>query len=227
MSNRVSRAGASVRRGAGALLTPTGLRGAAVEVAWVAAHAALYPLGVLAERARIDHPARPGRALAGPARSADRRRRGGGHADPAGARHGRQPLDLHAAATWSAPARLRSRADAELQPADQRRPHRGRGTRRASRAAVRRDRLRAHPRHRSQHGRDDRALLRAAPRRRRARAHAGHPRQPAHRHARCTPGAAPAGPPAAPGQRRRGRADGRRRPAAGPASSRCGATSTR
>jgi triacylglycerol lipase len=56
VSNRVSRAGASVRRGAGALLTPTGLRGAAVEVAWVAAHAALYPLGVLAERARIDTP---------------------------------------------------------------------------------------------------------------------------------------------------------------------------
>jgi pimeloyl-ACP methyl ester carboxylesterase len=45
-----------VRRGAGSLLSPTGLRGAAVEVAWVAAHAALYPLGVLAERARVDTP---------------------------------------------------------------------------------------------------------------------------------------------------------------------------
>jgi pimeloyl-ACP methyl ester carboxylesterase len=45
-----------VRRSAGALLSPTGLRGAAVEVAWVAAHAALYPLGVLAERARIEPP---------------------------------------------------------------------------------------------------------------------------------------------------------------------------
>jgi len=45
-----------VRRGAGSLLSPTGLRGAAVEVAWVAAHAALYPLGVLAERARVDSP---------------------------------------------------------------------------------------------------------------------------------------------------------------------------
>jgi triacylglycerol lipase len=45
-----------MRRSAGALLSPTGLRGTAVEVAWVAAHAALYPLGVLAERARIDAP---------------------------------------------------------------------------------------------------------------------------------------------------------------------------
>jgi pimeloyl-ACP methyl ester carboxylesterase len=41
-----------VRRGAAALLSPTGLRGAAVEVGWVAAHAAMYPLGVLTERAR-------------------------------------------------------------------------------------------------------------------------------------------------------------------------------
>jgi triacylglycerol lipase len=45
-----------MRHSAGALLSPTGLRGAAVEVAWVAAHAALYPLGVLAERARSDTP---------------------------------------------------------------------------------------------------------------------------------------------------------------------------
>jgi len=53
---RLGRTGASVRRGAGSLLSPVGLRGAAVEVAWVAAHAALYPLGVLAERARTDAP---------------------------------------------------------------------------------------------------------------------------------------------------------------------------
>lgn len=33
------------------LLSPSGLRGAAIEVGWVTAHAALYPLGVVAERA--------------------------------------------------------------------------------------------------------------------------------------------------------------------------------
>lgn len=39
-------------RSARSLLSPTGLVGAAVEVGWVAAHAALYPLGAVAERAR-------------------------------------------------------------------------------------------------------------------------------------------------------------------------------
>jgi palmitoyl protein thioesterase len=53
---RIGRASASVRRGAGSLLSPAGLRGTAVEVAWVAAHAALYPLGLLAERARHELP---------------------------------------------------------------------------------------------------------------------------------------------------------------------------
>ena len=52
MRERVGRAGQSARRGARSLLSSTGLRGAAVEVAWVAAHAALYPLGALTERAR-------------------------------------------------------------------------------------------------------------------------------------------------------------------------------
>ena len=61
MHERIGRAGASVRRGAGSLLSPTGLRGAAVEAAWVTAHAALYPLGVLAERARPDSPRTLGR----------------------------------------------------------------------------------------------------------------------------------------------------------------------
>jgi hypothetical protein len=42
----------SAGRGARSLLSPTRLRGAAIEVAWVAAHAALYPLGAVAERAR-------------------------------------------------------------------------------------------------------------------------------------------------------------------------------
>ena len=41
-----------LRRGAASLLSPTGLRGAAVELGWVATHAALYPLGVVAEKAR-------------------------------------------------------------------------------------------------------------------------------------------------------------------------------
>jgi len=49
--DRVERAGTGLRRGAASLLSPTGLRGAAVEVTWVAAHAALYPLGVVKERA--------------------------------------------------------------------------------------------------------------------------------------------------------------------------------
>jgi hypothetical protein len=48
---QVSRVG-DLRRGATSLLSPRGLRGAAVEVGWVAAHAAMYPLGVVAERAR-------------------------------------------------------------------------------------------------------------------------------------------------------------------------------
>ncbi|MGZ4594426.1 MAG: esterase/lipase family protein [Actinomycetes bacterium] len=54
MRRHLDRAGAGVGRGARSLLSPTGVRGAAVEVAWVAAHAALYPLGVVAERARPD-----------------------------------------------------------------------------------------------------------------------------------------------------------------------------
>ena len=41
-----------LRRGAASVLSPTGLAGAAIEVGWVAAHVAMYPLGVVAERAR-------------------------------------------------------------------------------------------------------------------------------------------------------------------------------
>ena len=43
MRERMGRAGQGARRGARSLLSPTGLRGTAIEVAWVAAHAALYP----------------------------------------------------------------------------------------------------------------------------------------------------------------------------------------
>lgn len=51
---RAGRVGAhaarGVRSGARAALRPSGLRGVAVESAWLAAHAVLYPLGVAAER---------------------------------------------------------------------------------------------------------------------------------------------------------------------------------
>jgi triacylglycerol lipase len=60
---RLGRATAGVRRGARSLVTPTALRGAAVEVGWVAAHAALYPLGVVKDRAGVRTDAR--RDLAG------------------------------------------------------------------------------------------------------------------------------------------------------------------
>lgn len=43
-----------VRRAMRGLLTATGLRGAAVEAAWLAAHAVTYPLGAAAERVRPD-----------------------------------------------------------------------------------------------------------------------------------------------------------------------------
>jgi triacylglycerol lipase len=52
VGERVGKANDGARRAAHSLLSPTRLRGAAVEVAWVAAHAALYPLGALTERAR-------------------------------------------------------------------------------------------------------------------------------------------------------------------------------
>jgi triacylglycerol lipase len=60
---RLGRTTAGVRRGARSLVTPTALRGAAVEVGWVAAHAALYPLGVVKDRAGVRTDAR--RDLAG------------------------------------------------------------------------------------------------------------------------------------------------------------------
>lgn len=56
MPGQVAKAGQSLRRGASSLLRPAGLCGAAVEVGWVAAHVALYPLGVVKDRAgaRVD-----------------------------------------------------------------------------------------------------------------------------------------------------------------------------
>ena len=48
----LSRVARSTRRGVAGLCTPRGLRGAGTELAWVTAHFALYPLGVVAERGR-------------------------------------------------------------------------------------------------------------------------------------------------------------------------------
>ncbi len=42
----------TTRRGAKAILSARGLRGAAVEVAWLTTHAAMYPLGLAEEKAR-------------------------------------------------------------------------------------------------------------------------------------------------------------------------------
>jgi triacylglycerol lipase len=49
--HRLVRTGTGLRRGAASVLSPNGLRGVAVEVGWVAAHAALYPLGLVADKA--------------------------------------------------------------------------------------------------------------------------------------------------------------------------------
>lgn len=46
------RATRTTSRGVRTLCTPAGLRGAGTEIAWVAAHSALYPLGVLSDRTR-------------------------------------------------------------------------------------------------------------------------------------------------------------------------------
>ena len=56
MHHRIRRAHATVRRGASSLLSPAGVLGVAVEAAWVTAHVAMYPLGVLAEKARHEVP---------------------------------------------------------------------------------------------------------------------------------------------------------------------------
>ena len=50
----LARAARTTRRGVRTLCTPAGLRGAGTEVAWVAAHSVLYPLGVLNEKGRPD-----------------------------------------------------------------------------------------------------------------------------------------------------------------------------
>lgn len=48
----LARARRSTRAGVRTVVNPTGLRGAGTELAWVAAHLALYPLGITKERVR-------------------------------------------------------------------------------------------------------------------------------------------------------------------------------
>ena len=91
---------AALRRGAASLLSPTRAAGrrARGRLGRRPRRAVPAGRGRGAGPATATHPPRPRRPVAGAARAAHRRRRGGRHADPAGARHGRQPLDLHAAA---------------------------------------------------------------------------------------------------------------------------------
>lgn len=51
----LARAARTTRRGVRTICSPAGIRGAGTELAWVAAHTVLYPLGVLGEKARPDH----------------------------------------------------------------------------------------------------------------------------------------------------------------------------
>jgi hypothetical protein len=50
----VTRAGSVAGRGVRSILTPAGIRGSAVEVAWLATHIAMYPFGVVQEKAGPD-----------------------------------------------------------------------------------------------------------------------------------------------------------------------------
>jgi len=52
VKHAVKRVGAVAGRGARSLLSPSGLRGTATEVAWIAAHVATYPFGVGQEKSR-------------------------------------------------------------------------------------------------------------------------------------------------------------------------------
>ena len=52
---RLARAASTTRRGVRTVLTPAGLRGTATEVAWVSAHAALYPLHLVRREGRSTH----------------------------------------------------------------------------------------------------------------------------------------------------------------------------
>lgn len=54
MQERLRRVTAMATRGARTVGSPAGLRGAGVEFAWFAAHLGLYPLGLVAERVRLE-----------------------------------------------------------------------------------------------------------------------------------------------------------------------------
>jgi triacylglycerol lipase len=51
----MTRAARTTRRGVFTVLSPSGLRGTATEIAWCAAHGALYPLGLVSERKKGAH----------------------------------------------------------------------------------------------------------------------------------------------------------------------------
>jgi pimeloyl-ACP methyl ester carboxylesterase len=53
--DRLVQLGSTTRRGVRTVLSPTGLRGTATELAWVTAHGVLYPLGLASERRREAH----------------------------------------------------------------------------------------------------------------------------------------------------------------------------
>jgi pimeloyl-ACP methyl ester carboxylesterase len=52
---RLTRAARTTKRGVQTVCTPTALRGAAKELAWITAHSALYPFGLSAEKRRTKH----------------------------------------------------------------------------------------------------------------------------------------------------------------------------
>jgi hypothetical protein len=52
LASHLREAGRSTRRGLRTVCSPSGLRGAGTEIAWITAHLALYPLGIGADKAR-------------------------------------------------------------------------------------------------------------------------------------------------------------------------------
>ena len=100
----------SLRRGATrglrALVSPQMLTGGLTELAWVSAHALLYPLGTRTEQLRPDGRYRPGERPRRP-RAVRRRPAGRAHPGAARARVRRQPLDLRRDAPQPPPPRLR------------------------------------------------------------------------------------------------------------------------
>ena len=210
------------------LCTPATLTGGLTELAWVGAHALLYPLGTRTEQLRPD-PERVRPEWQPPAVRALLRRRPAGRpgAGAPGARPGRQPVDLHRDAPRPAPSRLLLGLHLELQPAA------------AATSRVAADQLGAHLERICEQTGHDRVhvvghslggliarYLRAAAGRRPPGRLAGHPRHAARRLAVGARAAHPAGPPAAAGLAAAPRARPSRRRAATPRSPPSTATST-